>query len=68
MFTATVVQMSAKDASKIHEVIEILFRAMNSEEAARAAADIPRGAAILPYVNGSLYSAETATSKFSRIA
>jgi hypothetical protein len=68
LFTTTIEQMSAKDASNTHEVIEMLFRAMNTKEAERAAAGIPRWAAQFPYVNGGLFSGSTATPKFSRIA
>ncbi|ABI62413.1 class I SAM-dependent DNA methyltransferase [Granulibacter bethesdensis] len=68
LFTKTIETMSAKDASNTHEVIEMLFRAMNTKEAERAAAGIPRWAAVFPYVNGGLFSGSTATPKFSRIA
>ena len=68
LFTKTIETMSAKDASNTHEVIEMLFRAMNTKEAERTAAGIPRWAAAFPYVNGGLFSGSTATPKFSRIA
>ncbi len=68
LFTSTIETMSAKDASNTDEVIEMLFRAMNTKEAERAAAGIPRWAAVFPYVNGGLFSGSTATPKFSRIA
>ncbi|WP_298285271.1 DNA methyltransferase [Acidocella sp.] len=68
LFTKTIETMSTKDASNTHEVIEMLFRAMNTKDAERAAAGIPRWAAVFPYVNGGLFSGSTATPKFSRIA
>ena len=68
LFTTTIEQMSAKDATNTHEVIEMLFRAMNTKEAERADAGIPRWAAQFPYVNGGLFSGSAATPKFSRIA
>ena len=68
LFTKTIETMSTKDASNTHEVIEMLFRAMNTKDAERAAAGIPRWAAVFPYVNGGLFSGSTATPKFIRIA
>lgn len=69
LFTDTVARMSAKDSSNTHEVIGTLFRAMNLEPAARAAAKIPRWAAdAFPYVNGGLFSGNMDVPKFSKIA
>ena len=56
LFTATIEQMSAKDSSNTHVVIEELFRGMNTKIADRAAANIPRWANVFPYVNGGLFS------------
>lgn len=67
-FTATIERMSAKDSSNTHEVIEDLFRAMNTKSADRAAAGIPRWADTFPYVNGGLFSGSTDAPRFSRIA
>jgi hypothetical protein len=55
LFTATVDQMSARDSSNTHEVIEELFRAMNTKLAERAAAGIKPWANVFPYVNGGLF-------------
>jgi len=67
-FTDTIAQMSERDASNTHEVIATLFRAMNTEREARAAAGIPRWAAEFPYVNGALFSGSDEVPRFSRIA
>src|SRR6185312_10013611 len=56
LFTATIVQMSAKDSSNTHEVIGELFRAMNTKREDRQSAGIPRWADAFPYVNGELFS------------
>jgi hypothetical protein len=68
LFTATIEQMSAKDASNTHEVIGELFRAMNTKGSDREAANIPRWANVFPYVNGGLFSGSTDVPRFSRIA
>lgn len=67
-FTTAVEQMSAKDSTNTHEVIGIIFRAMNTRNADRATAKIPRWADIFPYVNGGLFSGSTEVPKFSKIA
>jgi hypothetical protein len=68
LFTATIEQMSARDASNTHQVIGELFRAMNTKIADRAAAGLPRWADVLPYVNGGLFSSSLDAPRFSRIA
>lgn len=68
LFTATVEQMSARDASNTHEVIAELFRAMNTRIADRATADIARWADVFPYVNGGLFGGSPEAPRFSRIA
>ncbi|MGQ3038827.1 MAG: class I SAM-dependent DNA methyltransferase [Neoaquamicrobium sediminum] len=67
-FTATIETMSAKDSSNTHEVISMLFRAMNTKIEARADAGIPRWADRFPYVNGGLFSGSADVPRFSRIA
>lgn len=64
-FTKTVEQMSARDSSNTHEVIETLFRAMNTKD--HAAAGVPRWADF-PYVNGGLFSGGTEVPRFSKMA
>lgn len=68
LFTTTVEKMSAKDSSNTHEVIGEIFRAMNVEKDERDAADLPRWTKDFPYVNGGLFSDNTETPKFSKIA
>ncbi len=68
LFTATVDQMSEKDASNTHEVIAEIFRAMNTAIADRAGANIRSWANVFPYVNGGLFSGSLEVPRFSRIA
>jgi hypothetical protein len=68
LFTATVEQMSARDASNTHTVIGEIFRAMNTKIVERAQARLPRWADTFPYVNGGLFSGGVDVPRFSRIA
>ncbi len=68
LFTATIEQMSAKDASDTHEVISEVFRAMNTKIVDRATSNIKRWADGFPYVNGGLFSDSTETPRFTKIA
>ncbi|MBF0333590.1 MAG: class I SAM-dependent DNA methyltransferase [Alphaproteobacteria bacterium] len=68
LFTATIEQMSARDASNTHEVISELFRAMNTSIPDRANAKLTRWADVFPYVNGGLFSGTTEVPRFSRVA
>ncbi len=68
LFTDTIERMSAATSSNTHEVIGKIFRAMNTDLSARAASDIPRWAAVFPFVNGGLFSDSTEIPRFSRIA
>lgn len=76
LFTRTVDQMSERDASNTHEVIEAIFRAMNTpvshdgnpDDRYRKAAGTPRWADAFPYVNGGLFSGDLSVPRFSRIA
>jgi hypothetical protein len=54
-FSATVDRMRIRDSSNTHEVIEELFRAMNTQLAERGAAKIKPWASVFPYVNGGLF-------------
>jgi len=67
-FTTTVEQMSARDSSNTHEVIETLFLAMNTKQGDRVGAGIPRWALGFPYVNGGLFSGSLDVPRFSKIA
>ncbi|KAB2921442.1 MAG: class I SAM-dependent DNA methyltransferase, partial [Dechloromonas sp.] len=68
LFTATVDQMSEKDASNTHEVISEIFRAMNTPITDRQKAGIRSWANVFPYVNGGLFSGSLEVPRFSRIA
>ncbi|MBY5819904.1 class I SAM-dependent DNA methyltransferase [Rhizobium leguminosarum] len=68
LFTATVEQMSSKDSSDTHIVIEAIFKAMNTRSENRASAGIPRWANVFSYVNGGLFSGSTDVPVFSKIA
>ena len=68
LFTSTVDQMSERDGSNTHQVIETLFRAMNIDLPLRAAANLPGWADAFPYVNGGLFSDSTDVPRFTRIA
>lgn len=68
LFTATVQQMSASDASDMHEVISEIFRAMDTKQNERTEKKIKNWASKFPYVNGELFSGSTETPRFSKIA
>lgn len=55
LFTQTIAQMSAADASNTHEVISEVFRGMNTPLKERQAAGIRSWADRFPYVNGGLF-------------
>jgi hypothetical protein len=68
LFTDTIVKMSAKDSSNTHEVIETLFRAMNTKNEDREHEGLPRWSNSFPYVNGGLFSGNMDVPRFSKIA
>lgn len=70
LFTQTVEQMSDRDGSNTHEVLEAIFRAMNIKSNDRSSAEprLPNWAAAFPYVNGGLFSGNTEVPRFTRIA
>jgi hypothetical protein len=70
LFSKTVEQMSERDGSNAHEVLESTFRAMNIKTQDRATAQpkLPNWAGVFPYVNGGLFSGSTEVPRFSRIA
>ena len=70
LFSKTVEQMSERDGSNAHEVLEAVFRAMNIKTQDRATAHpkLPNWAGVFPYVNGGLFSGSTEVPRFSRIA
>jgi hypothetical protein len=67
-FTATIEKMSAGNAGNTHEVIQELFRAMNTKIADREKEGIARWADGFPYVNGQLFSGSIEVPRFSKIA
>ncbi|MDD2808129.1 DNA methyltransferase [Rhodoferax sp.] len=70
VFTQTVEQMSDRDGSNTHEVLEVIFRAMNIKfnDRANALPRLPNWATVFPYVNGGLFSGSTEVPRFTRIA
>ena len=73
LFTHTVEQMSERDGSNTHAVLESIFRAMNIKVAERANTQpgqprLPNWANGFPYVNGGLFSGGTAVPRFTRMA
>lgn len=68
LFTATIEQMTARDASDTHEVLAELFRSMNTPIAKRTAEGIKSWSDKFPYVNGNLFSGNTDTPRFSKSA
>ena len=58
LFTHTIEQMSERDGSNTHEVMQSIFRAMNIKVAERTNAQprLPNWANGFPYVNGGLFS------------
>lgn len=68
LFTGTIEQMSARDASDIDWVISEIFRAMNTKLEDRASGNFRPWANGFPYVNGGLFSGSTETPKFTKIA
>jgi hypothetical protein len=68
LFTATIEQMSAKDASDTHWVIGEIFRAMNTRIESRASAEFRPWADTFPYVNGGLFSGSAEVPIFSKVS
>lgn len=67
LFTSTIEQMTARDASDTHVILSEMFRAMDTKLGDREAAKVPRYANQFPYVNGQLFSGSTETPRFSKI-
>jgi hypothetical protein len=68
LFSKTIEQMSARDASDTHVVMAEIFRAMDTKLTDRGTAGIKRYADVFPYVNGQLFSGSTDCPRFSKIA
>jgi len=68
LFTGTLQQMSASDASDTHEIISEIFRAMDTKVSDRKTKEIRNWAIKFPYVNGQLFSGSIDCPKFTKIA
>ena len=70
LFTHTIEQMSERNGSNTHELLKVIFRAMNIKVAERANAQprLPNWANSFPYVNGGLFSGATDVPRFTRMA
>ncbi|MBU2900634.1 class I SAM-dependent DNA methyltransferase [Maribacter dokdonensis] len=68
LFTGTIQQMSASDASDTHEIIAEIFRAMDTKVSDRKSKEIRNWALKFPYVNGQLFSGSIDCPKFTKIA
>lgn len=68
LFSKTVEQMSARDASDTHLIIGEIFRAMDTKPAERQSSGVKRFADVFPQVNGQLFSGSTDCPRFSKIA
>jgi hypothetical protein len=70
LFSKTIEQISERDGSNVHEVLEVVFRAMNIKSHDRSTAQprLPNWALVFPYVNGGLFSGSTEVPRFTRIA
>lgn len=70
LFTRTVEQMSDRDGTNLHEVLETIFSAMNIKVSERGNVQprLPNWANGFPYVNGGLFSGSTSVPRFTRMA
>lgn len=68
LFSKTIEQMSARDASDTHIVMGEIFHAMDIKIADRESAGVKRYADVFPYVNGQLFSGSTECPRFSKVA
>ncbi|MDO8329334.1 MAG: lactate dehydrogenase [Fluviicoccus sp.] len=70
LFTKTVEQMSERDGSNTHDVLECIFRAMNIkyDDRANVQPRLPVWTNNFPYVNGGLFSGSTEAPRFTRMA
>jgi hypothetical protein len=70
LFTRTIEQMTERDGGNVHTVMAEIFRAMDIRVDARASVEprLPNYANGFPYVNGALFSGDTAAPRFTRMA
>ncbi len=67
-FTKTIEEMTTKDSSNTHNIIERIFQVMNIPFDKREQLNLPSWANRFPYVNGGLFTDNVKTPKFSKIA
>jgi hypothetical protein len=70
LFTTVLDQMSERDGSNVHEILETIFRAMNCKEGMRhlTSPPLPHWVNPFPYVNGGLFSGATEVPRFTSTA
>ena len=68
MFTACLQQMTDPQSVNTHEVIQELFRAMDTRPQDRHGKGVKSWASTFPYVNGGLFTQEVDCPRFSKIA
>lgn len=68
LFTNSVQQMSARDSSDTHVIIQKIFEAMNIKISERKTEHVAPFANVFPYVNGGLFAGNLEVPHFSRIA
>eukprot|EP01037_Dinobryon_pediforme_P033645 gene33645-39172_t len=68
LFTKTIEQMSDSQSGNTHEVLQELFRAMDTKIEDRKAGNFRPWADAFPYVNGGLFTGSTECPRFSRLA
>jgi hypothetical protein len=68
LFSKTIEQMSARDASDTHILMGEIFRAMDLKIADRKNAGVRSYADRFPYVNGQLFSGSTECPRFSKVS
>lgn len=68
LFTTSISQFSDQNSANTDWVISEIFRAMNAKVADRATSGLRNWANAFPYVNGGLFSGDTAVPRFSKIA
>jgi hypothetical protein len=68
LFTKTIEQMSDSQSGNTHDVLQELFRAMDTKIEDRRAGNFRPWAEVFPYVNGGLFAGSADCPRFSRIA
>ncbi len=68
LFSWAIQTVTDPSGANCHEVLSELFRAMNTPLRDRAESDLSATACRFPYVNGNLFSGNTETPRFSKIA